>query len=617
MRPAMEAIEMKRDNYVLKMLLLIGVLFAIMVWMFNKIQQKDPIPQHVIMPVSTNKTIHILKSYATAVTYQKNGYDKTKYTEKLNQFDKYIKALGYKTDYVEEEKVSKLSSDDILFVPDAIALSSDAKLQILNFVRGGGNLFFNNACGFSDKKGNYIGDDFVRQITNLSLSKSQNFVNFKKGAFVTQRLLSPLTNDNSGKLLDISTYDPIPIFVSPKTNQPDFLLTTYAQTNPPLAMKDKDDFTLDEAGVAWHGYLGAGKWYYMNLPSYFFYDVSPKVKTEYNKIFNAVVNYLDDDEVIQKFPYVDRQNIVFISEDTEYKFKNFKKYSDLAQKYKMPVTAFIVSSLAVKKEHQDMMKEIARNPYVEFGSHSHMHKKIIETNATYVKQETANTKILLDKYSSEPIIGFRPPREELDEMMKKYLEGGGFKYVLSSTKQYLYPKFDKKYTNLLNIPRHGTDDYNYLINLDWNQKQIVDQMKKETQLVTALNGIYTLSIHTHLFSYSTNINIVEEYFKYIKQHPEFTPLQGRDIAKRIKQNDNIDISYSKSANIITLVVDNKNDTDVENFTCKMYKNPNLKIRSIKCNETPGSKNTKVKDAVNIKLKHLKAKSKTTVYIEIG
>ncbi len=611
------AIEIQKDNYGLKMLLTIGVLFSIMAFMFNKIQQKEPITPSFAIPVVTDKKIHILKSYATAVTYQKNGLDKSQYTVKLEQFDKYIKSLGYKTKFIQEDKVGTLSKDAILFIPDAIALSSEAKKMIKSFVSNGGNLFFNNSSGFSNERGTYIGDSFVKDITQLEISKNQNFANFKESIFLTQRLLSPLINKNTGILLEASVYDSIPIFMTTKTQKPDLLMTTYDQTNPPLAVDGRDDFLLSESGAAWHGYLGEGKWFYMNIPSYLFYDATTHLN-DYKQLMSAIINYLSSDEIIQKLPYIDSENIVFVSEDTEYKFENFKKYSDLAKKYQMPVTAFIVSSLAVHEDHQDMMQEIAQNPYMEFGSHSHLHKKIIDTNASYVKQETADTKILLDKYSSKPIIGFRPPREELDDLMKSHLENGGFRYILNAThkEKYIYPKFDKKYQRLLIIPRHGTDDYSYLINLDWDQSQIVKQIKKETEFVTALDGVYTLSIHTHLFAYSSNINIVEEYFKYVKDNPKYTPLDGRSITQRVIQNGNIDIHSSKAGNVITLSVRNRNKVAVENFSCKLFKNPNMRIKSIKCDETPGSKNTKDRETTNIKLKQLKPNSTTTVYIEV-
>ncbi len=609
------AIETKKDNYGLKMLLLIGVLFSIMALMFNNIQQKDPLTPNFVMPIVTDKPVYILKSYATAVTYQKNGLDKSQYTLKLEQFNKYIKSLGYKTKYIQEDKINSLSKDVLLFVPDAIALSATAKEMIKYFVSEGGSLFFNNSSGFSDEKGKYIGDEFVRDITKLELSKNKNFVNFKEGISLTQRMLSPLINKNSGILLESSVYDPVPIFKTNKEQQADILLTTYNLTNAPLAKEDRDDFLLEESGVAWHGYLGKGKWFYMNLPSYFFYDVADQTD-DYHQLMNAIINYLSSDEIIQKFPFIDKENVVFVSEDTEYKFENFRKFSDLSKQYQMPVTAFIVSSLAEHKDHQAMMREIAQNPYVEFGSHSHMHQKIIDTNTSYIKQETADTKVILDKYESNPIIGFRPPREELDNSMKKYLSDGGFKYILGRTQQYLYPRFDTKYQDLLIIPRHGTDDYSYLINLDWDQDQIVTQIQKETEFVTALDGIYTLSIHTHLFAYKSNIDIVEDYFKYLKSHPKYNPLDGRSITKRVIQNKNIEMSSSKHGNVITLVVNNKNTIAVDNFSCKLFKNPSTRIKSIKCNETPGSKNTKDKDTAIIKLKQLKPNSIITVYIEV-
>jgi hypothetical protein len=84
----------------------------------------------------------------------------------------------------------------------------------------------------------------------------------------------------------------------------------------------------------------------------------------------------------------------------------------------------------------------------------------------------------------------------------------------------------------------------------------------------------------------------------------------------VTQNENIDIHYSKTGNLITLSIKNRNKVAVENFSCKLFKNPNMRIKSIKCNETSGRKNTKERDTTNIKLKELKPNSTTTVYIEV-
>jgi peptidoglycan/xylan/chitin deacetylase (PgdA/CDA1 family) len=608
----MVKVERQIDNYGKNMVLASLVLFAILISIFYKLQQNgqpETINYNAAAPIVNSKKIYILKSATTAIVHHQNSPNKSDYIIKLDKLRNYIQMLGHKVKFITEDKLDSLTSDDILIVSDAIALTNESKDNIKNFLQDGGNLFFNFTAGFSDGVGNFIGSDFVEDITKLKLSQERSYLYFKEGLNITQRLLSALDNEESGILLDAAVYDNIPIFTMSKDIRADIYMTNYAQTNPPIDKNENNSLSLNEAGCAWHGYYGKGKWFYTNLPSYVFYDSKKDV---YKSILNSIINYLSKDIIIRKFPYIDKEKVVFISEDTEYKFENFKKFSNLAKKYQIPVTAFIVSSLANKQEHKEMMKKISKNSFVEFASHSSSHKKIVGMDEDFIKKETADTKISIEKFSSHIITGFRPPREELDDIMKSYLANGGFNYVLDASREYLYPKFDEKQSNLLLIPRHGTDDYSYLINLDWGRDQIVEQIIKETNFVTNLDALYTLSIHTHLFAFKSNIKIVEEYFKYLKKHREFTPMDGQTISKKVRQNKNIELSYIKDDDTIILDITNNNNRGIKNFRCKLFKNPNKKIISIKSKQT----HTKKEKNDNIKVNYLRANSTTTLYIKL-
>ncbi len=607
------SIQKQEDNYGRQMVLSSLVLFAVLVSIFYKLQQKEPIGYNALAPIVSGKKVYMLKSSTTAKIYHQNSSDKGSYTLKLDKLKSYISSLGNSVKYINESEIKELSPDALLVVSDAVALKDESKNSIKSFIQNGGNLFFNFTSGFSNESGKFIGSSFVEDITKLKISSEKSYLYFKEGLNITQRLLSPINNENSGVLLDAMAYENIPIFKTPKTIKPDIFMTNYGQISPPVDKNEVQSLTLDESGCAWHGYYGKGKWYYSNLPSTIFYDSK---KVEFKSIMTSIINFLSSDVVIGKFPYIDKEKVVFISEDTEYKFTNFKKFSDLSSKYKIPVTAFVVSDLAQKQEHKSMMKKISKNPFMEFASHSKSHKKIIETDEAFVIQETSDTKLELDKLSPHPITGFRPPREELDDLMKQHLSAGGFNYVLGASQEYLYPRYDEKQTNLLVIPRHGTDDYSYLINLDWGRDQIVNQIIKESKFVTGLDAAYTLSIHTHLFAFKSNINIVEDYFKYLKKHTEFTPMNGRTIAKKVKQNKNIELSYVKSDNQIILDIVNNNNTRVQNFHCKLFKNPNLRITAISSKQTHVKKYIKDRSAVKLKLNYLKPNSVTTVYITL-
>ncbi len=571
----------QKDTYGSKLVLSILVLFAMMAAIMYKIQNNLPQNQNngfVITQPST-KRIYLLSSKASALLYAKNGSSIQEYKKKIKTFSKMLSSIGYEVKILPANKLNTLKTDSLLFIVDSPALSDEYKEEIKDFVKEGGKLFFNFTTGFSDEDGNYIGDDFVHDITGLRLSKRMGFVSFKgdDAPYMTQKLLSPFsTYFKKGKLINIILYDKIPFFESPSNLPPDMYVTGYTQATPPLSKEKEKNILEKEAGLGWHGYYGKGKWAYITFPSYSFYDIEES-KEDFKKILAGIVEYLSKEVVTQNYPYIDKQSIVFVSEDTEYKFENFRKFSNLAKKYEIPVTAFIVASLAKDPQYKEMIEEIAKNPYVEFASHSTTHKKIVGESEDYIINETVNSKIIIDKFAPQKIKGFRPPREELNELMRKHLAKGGFTYILGANKQYMYPEFDKDEPNLLYIPRHGTDDYSYLVNLDWSQKEIVDQMIKEAHFITKLNGIYTLSIHTHLFAYSTNIKIVEEFFKHLKNHPELKTLSGKEVFKRVYQSKRLKQKSKMSGNQLIITVENDNDTVVEDLHIKLFKNPQRKI----------------------------------------
>ncbi len=569
------------DNYASRLILSILVLFALMVAIMYKIQQNDPLPKNngFVPPVTTHKVLYILSSRSSAVLYGKNGVSAEAYAAKLKRFAAFLNKMGYRTKIIPESKVASLSGDAILLAVDAPALSDKTKARLKTFMQNGGSLFFNFTTGYSDQKGDYIGDRFVHEITGLRLSPRVGFLAFKgDGAlFMTTKMLSPFSRYlDDGRSLTVVLYDKVPFYLSDKMHKPDIYATIFSQTAPPVSKKWEESLKTEESGMGWHGYYGKGRWAYVSFPTYSFYDNSEQ-RRPFAKLMAGIIDFLSAKVQTQCYPFIDRKGGVFISEDTEYKFTNFQRFADLAQEYRFPVTAFIVASLADMPEHREMMHKIAQNPYVEFGSHSTSHKQIVGKDAAYIKNETLGSKTILDKYAPKPIRGFRPPREELNDLMKQYLDQGGFVYILGATKEFLYPKFDPKYPNLLYIPRHGTDDYSYLVNLDWTQQQIVDQIIKEAHFVNDLNGIYTLSVHTHLFAYGTNINIMRKFFHYMQAHPELRPLSGRQIYTRVALRQNLKQESRLVGNQLVITVTNDNDLPVDDLHIKLFKAPGVRI----------------------------------------
>ncbi len=572
----------KKDNYTSILLVTILVLFLVMLGTFYKIKevrakqnlllQNDETNGFVLPPNMTKKPIYLCTSKYTASYYMRNGLSKEDYVNHINKFVLLLSSIGYNTNIVPLSQITSLDKNSIVFLLDAQSLSEDNKKDIKRFVQNGGALFFNYISGYRDGNGKYRADKFVNSITGLSLTK-RGFAEFKGGLNITLKLLSPFsTYLNNGQLLEVSAYDSIPLY-NTNIKTADIFANAYNQATPPTTKNLADSIKINESGLAWHGYLGKGKWIYTSLPSYSFYDIK-KYRDDFKKMVAGMIKFLSQKAVVEMYPYIDQKSVVFISEDTEYKYQNFRKFADLAYKYKIPVTAFIVANIATRPQNIELTKSLASNPYVEYASHSTTHTKIVGQSEKYIINETTNSKKIIDKFAREPIIGFRPPREELNDLMEKHLQSSGYFYVLGAIKDYLYPRFEKKFPRLLYIPRRGTDDYSFLVNLDWSQRDILKQVIKEMKFVTALDGIYTFSMHTHLFAYKSNINIVENFFRYLKKHPEYKILDGRHLALRVALRKNIKLSYNLKTNKVTII--NNNPVEIRNLKVKVFaKNPKL------------------------------------------
>ena len=461
-----------------------------------------------------------------------------------------------------------LKKESTLIFFDAIALSQNDKVKIEQHLTDGGALLFNSSAGFRDEFAKYQGDAFVHKITGLSLSAEYGYLTFPEGLMATPKLLSPLTTGlKNGPLLEIITYDPLPMFTMPKGRTADVYMTNHPQAAYPKVGDKQLNKSL--SGLVWSGTYGKGKWAYTSLPLYSLYE-SLQSKKELLSLYQGMINYLDQDVVVRAYPYLDAKSVSFVSEDTEYRYESVGQFAKLSLDYKVPTTIFCVAELA--HENKELMNEVIQNPYLEVGSHSYTHKAIVGTDPKNYLNESQGSKKLLEKLTGRKISGFRPPREEIDTLLMTNLKEGGFDYILNLNEARLYPYFQN---NIMIIPRHGTDDYSYLVNLDWTPQEIADNMIKESKFYQDLNGIYTMSTHTHLMNFSTNISILEQYYRYITNAQDMVSMNGEMIYARIKALQNIRISSETDSTTkhTNIKVTNQNDAEVKNYTFRLYSMP--------------------------------------------
>jgi len=265
------------------------------------------------------------------------------------------------------------------------------------------------------------------------------------------------------------------------------------------------------------------------------------------------------------YPFLHLKNVVFVSEDTEYKYPQLLRFARLAGEFGIPSTLFCVASLAQK--YPDITKEAAALAGIEIASHSYSHTSLEEVDDAGLVRETAYAKEILEQISGQEVIGFRPPKEEIDKRAKEAIIEAGYRYVMERTRPHLLPFLDDE---LVIIPRHGTDDYNYLVNLDWDQEEILRQILRENAFLNDLGALFTLSVHTHLLTYDTNIEVLRRYFAYLKSRKEITPLNGRQLETIARKKSKISIEVQRNPKSLVVTLRNGNSEPVDRVRFRLY-----------------------------------------------
>jgi peptidoglycan/xylan/chitin deacetylase (PgdA/CDA1 family) len=564
---------------------------------------------NIFFPIETKKkVIYILISDDTKKYLFATAGDFTIYLENINKFINKLKKNNFKILKISEKDLLTIPKNSIVIALDNYKVTDHFFNTIKTFIKSGGTFIFNYHFGYFEDRNQFIGPKRIENITGLKFISES--IPKESTNFYIPHLLSPfIKNDLDAKREDLVLYgnDIIPLFKSNFT--PDLVLTNWGITSTPIL--NNKMLTVNESGIAWHGFLDKGKWIYFSIPSYVFLDMK---NDTFKKLITNIYDFATKPLIIATYPYLNTKKAIFISEDTEYKYENMIHFARLAKKYNIHTTLFCVASLAEK--YPQITKEAASFPNIEIGSHSFSHTKIIGASEEKVIKEILGSKKILEKITSKKIYGFRPPREEIDKLMEYWLRKAGYKYLMEKVKPFLLPK--EVYKGLITIPRHGTDDYIYLINLNWDKKKILNKIIQETEMLTSLNALYTLSVHTHLLSYKSNLSVTKEYFEYLKRHPDITPLKGIELAKRAKMLPNIFYKQEIIGNTIFITIYNKNDYGIKNFKFRIF-TPNIEIKKV----TPETTKTKLKLIEKNKkrkyndyeIKNIKPNSATTIIIK--
>jgi len=565
-----------------------------------------------------NVVIYLLSSNDTKTMLPNPTY----YDQNIKKFTERLLKQGYMVKVINEDEIPDLPRRAVVFALDVTYLSPEHLKEITHFLYKGGNLLFNFTFAYQDGS-RWRGPKVIEEITGLQPVKSLPAIKKSKDNvfFITLKALSPLIqwDYRYARRMDLALYDPMPVWTS-HSLVPDAIITNWEVTNTPFIKGENRPLSFQEAGVLWHGKYGKGNWIYMNFPSYSLLEMPDNY---FQLLMDNTITFFLSDIVISPYPFLRYKQMVFISEDTEYKYPNLAHFVLLAKKYDINVTAFCVARLAEK--YPDLTQEASQLPNVEIGSHSYSHTKIMGEPLTKIVKETSGSKHIIDKIVGKKIVvGFRPPREEIDDVMRKELVKAGYLYTMEKTKPQLLPFISTiEGKPFWTLPRHGTDDYVYLIELNWDKEDILKQIVRETTLVTQLNGLYTLSVHTHLLSYGSNISILEEYFKYLK-NSGIPALQGKQIAQDAETLRKIKFDVDSTQRQITVTIINYNKKPVKDLTFRVYTH-NLKdvvsVSPLYLNLGGGSniqiiEKNKERHYIDIRVKYIKPDSKYGIILGV-
>jgi len=600
--------KVEKDWYGLKLFIALSILLLILAtssfYLIENYFSKS------FFSISKHKTIYFLQSDTLQDMYQSYQMDYDNYLQRIKRFEKIIKKQGYKVEEIFTDDIKNIPNTSIVIALDMTALNDQEINDIDQFVSNGGKLIFNYTSGFLDEDLKYRKDTLVKRITNFTIDPTVNFIkpDPKSGIFFTTRLASPFAKYLSrGKAVSLNIYDPFPVYIDHAKHEADAYLTNWSQTKY-INITPTHELSKTQSSVLWHGNKQKGKWIYFSFASSSFLD---SLNSNFEKLFEGMLEYFENIATVIPYPYIDTNHIVFVSEDTEYKFENLHNFAETSKKYKFPVTAFCVAKLA--QEYQDIVYQAAQSPYMEIGSHSYSHTKIVGSNDEKYKKETIGSKEILEKITKKTVYGFRAPREEIDSKLIQDLIDGGYKYILNEGDNLLYPYFKE---GILIIPRHGTDDYSYLIRLDWDSEEILTNMIKEMHITSALNGIYTLSTHTHLLNFGKNIKILDQFFDYINKHQELTPLNGKMLYDRIYQRNNLHITTNITEKKIILTLKNDIKTNIKDLHLIIETDTNIILKEVE-SEIVGLQ-TQLKKISNNKyiltVKELKPNSESVFFI---
>ena len=598
--------------YEIKASILGIVLFTVAVLIIFQILKEFFFASSLLMSIlspSPKVHVYIYDSSINEKFLESVGVARDVYVKRLKKLQSWIlKDLDQLPKIIKMDELTKLNElknmkNIVLVLPDMVAISEEEIELVKEFVKKGGGLLINWYFGFRNKEGKYINGKRIKEFFPSISYKGDLQLKKNETLFFALKGINPYGIKLPGTKFQIAIYDPIPLFEEKKL-EADALLSNWS-------ILPFRNYSVNSLGCLMHSFYGKGRVVYFSFPFYSIFEIKEE-REKFNQLFSGIIAYLAGKPAVSVFPLLDSPKGVFLSVDTEFKFKNLIFFSDLLKELNVKGTAYCVASLA--KKERAVFEEASKNPFLEIASHTYTHANL-ESPRVSLKREIDESKLLLEKLSRRKVWGFRPPMEKINGKILEKIVNAGYKYVFAKpSPSSLFPYYSY---GLVVIPRTTRDDFDLMVTEELSDDLILYNLLKDFSFISHLNGCFTLSTHTFLLASKEKIGILKKFLN-LKTVRESKFLTGMEYARTFVIFDGIHAEYRTSDTKVYITLSNSSSFKAEKVIFRYFWREKRKPFKV-YPEVLGAVNVEIvnegKGYSDIAISPLTAKTSITIIVE--
>jgi len=218
-----------------------------------------------------------------------------------------------------------------------------------------------------------------------------------------------------------------------------------------------------------------------------------------------------------------------IALDAEHEFPKAGGVARVFADAGVPLTTFAVSRLA--EEHPEVVTALAHAG--EVNSHTHDHLPLAGADAAIQRDQLERSRAILASLSGQPVLGFRPPEEQMDATTLGALVASGYHFVAGDTHKDRTEPWTVAVDGgtLVVLPRIPFDDYEFMVRQPLRDPaRVWAAMRSDFRHLERLGGLYLFDFHTQ-YSANPAIHVGVEHLLGLRQTPHVWFARAGDVAE--------------------------------------------------------------------------------------